>query len=156
MPLMPDEQNAEIRDRPHIVTVIGEYVSLKRSGVNHKGLCPFHAEKSPSFNVNAAKQIYHCFGCGKSGDVFRFLMEHDGKPFLDAVRELAKRAGVELPEPERTPAQKDAQRRAEGDRARMIRLNQLACDYFRGELAGAPAARGRAYLATRKTGPAIR
>ena len=156
MALIPEEKIAEIRDRTDIVQVIGEYVSLKRSGVNHKGLCPFHGEKTPSFNVNAQKQIYHCFGCGKSGDVFRFLMEHDGKPFLDVVRELAKRAGIDLPEPERTPQQKEAQRRAEGDRARMLRLTQLACDYFRAELASARGERGRAYLDKRKIGPTTR
>ena len=77
MPLIPEDKIAEIRDRTDIVQVIGEYVALRRSGVNHLGLCPFHAEKSPSFNVNSAKQMYHCFGCGKSGDVIRFLMEHD-------------------------------------------------------------------------------
>ncbi len=156
MPLIPEEKIAEIRDRTDIVQVVGEYVSLRRSGVNHKGLCPFHAEKSPSFNVNAQKQIYHCFGCGKSGDVFRFLMEHDGTPFLDVVRELGKRAGVELPEPERSPQAREAQRRAEGDRARMLRLNQLVCDFFRSELAGPRGDRGRAYVEKRKIGSAVR
>jgi DNA primase len=154
--LIPEEKIAEIRDRTDIVQVIGEYVSLKRSGVNHKGLCPFHAEKSPSFNVNAQKQIYHCFGCGKSGDVYRFLMEHDGKNFLDVVRELGKRAGVDLPEREQSPEAKAARARAEGDRARMLRVTQLACDYFRGELNSARGERGRSYIERRGIGARVR
>ncbi len=156
MALIPEEKIAEIRDRTDIVQVVGEYVSLRRSGGNHIGLCPFHNEKTPSFNVNAAKQMYHCFGCGKSGDVFRFLMDFDGRAFPEVVREMAKRAGVDIPEPEQTPAQKEAQRRAEGDRARLIRLNQLACDFFRGELASPRGDRGRAYVDKRGIGAAVR
>ncbi len=156
MPLIPEEKIAETRERTNIVQVISEYVSLRKSGVNHKGLCPFHAEKSPSFNVNEAKQIYHCFGCGKSGDVIRFVMEHDGKPFLDVVRELAKRAGVDLPEPERSPAAERARQRSESDRARMLQLHQLVCDFFRAELASARGERGRAYLEKRGIGSSVR
>src|SRR5262245_35034984 len=92
--LIPEDKIAEIRDRTDIVQIIGGYVPLRRSGPNWKGLCPFHAERTPSFNVNQPKQMYHCFGCGKSGDVIRFLMEHDGRPFIEVVRELAKRAGI--------------------------------------------------------------
>ena len=159
MPLIPEEKIAEIRDRTDIVAVVGEYVSLKRSGVNHKGLCPFHAEKSPSFNVNSAKQIYHCFGCGKSGDVFRFVMEHDGKPFLEVVREFGKRLGIELPESSgeraQSPAAREAQKRSETDRARMLRIVQLACEYFRGELASPRGERGREYVDKRGIGPEV-
>ena len=86
MALIPDDKVAEIRDRTDIVQIIGEYVTLKRTGVNHKGLCPFHNEKTPSFNVNAQKQFFHCFGCGKSGDVYSFLTEVEGKSFLDVAR----------------------------------------------------------------------
>ncbi|MSP61598.1 MAG: DNA primase [Myxococcales bacterium] len=153
--LIPEEKITEIRDRTDIVQVIGEYVALRKSGINHKGLCPFHGEKTPSFNVNSAKQIFHCFGCGKSGDVFRFVMEHDGKPFLDVVRELARRGAIDLPEPERTPEAREAQKRNETDRARLLRVLQLGCEYFRGELASARGERGRAYIVKRGIGPSV-
>lgn len=146
MALIPEDKIAEIRDRTDIVQVIGEFVPLRRSGVNWKGLCPFHAERSPSFNVNQAKQMYHCFGCGKSGDVIRFLMEHDGKPFIEVVRELAKRAGIDLPEPEVSPAALEARKRAESDRARMLKLNRLVSDFFREQYAVPSGARARAYV----------
>src|SRR5205814_2273575 len=92
--LIPEAKIAEIRDRTDIVQVIGEYVSLKRAGVNYEGLCPFHQEKSPSFNVNSQKQMFYCFGCQKSGDVIRFVMELDGRPFIEVLRDFAQRAGV--------------------------------------------------------------
>ena len=93
MGLIPEDKIAEIRDRTDIVQVVGEYVTLKRAGVNHKGLCPFHQEKSPSFNVNGQRQFFHCFGCGKSGDVFTFLGEVEGRSFIEVARELAKKIG---------------------------------------------------------------
>jgi DNA primase len=148
--LIPEDKIAEIRDRTDIVQVIGEYVSLRRSGVNYKGLCPFHGEKTPSFNVNSAKQIFHCFGCGKSGDVIRFVMEHDAKPFVEVVKEMARRAGIDLPEPEISPAAREAQRRAEGDRARLLRVVQLACDFFRAQYAAPVGERARAYVEGRR------
>jgi DNA primase len=89
---------SEVRDRVReatdIVEVVGQYVNLKRSGRNLKGLCPFHAEKSPSFMVHPERQMYHCFGCHKGGDVFSFLMEHDGVSFMEAMRALGERAGI--------------------------------------------------------------
>ena len=94
-----DEIIEEIRNRCDIVEVIGSVVQLKRSGAGtFKGLCPFHNEKTPSFYVNANRQSYHCFGCGNGGDVFRFYMERENMPFPDAVRLLASRAGVIIPE----------------------------------------------------------
>ena len=98
MGLIPESKIAEIRDRTDIVAIIGEHVPLRRAGVNHLGLCPFHQEKSPSFNVSASKQFFYCFGCQKSGDVFRFLMELEGRTFVDVARDLARRAGVDIPE----------------------------------------------------------
>lgn len=86
----------EIKNRVDIVELISEYVSLKRTGQNFKALCPFHSEKTPSFIVSPSKQIYHCFGCGEGGDIFTFLVRHEGLSFKEAVRELAGRAGVEL------------------------------------------------------------
>lgn len=149
--LIPEQLIAEVRDRTDIVAVVGEHVALRRSGVNHKGLCPFHAERSPSFNVNSAKQIFHCFGCGKSGDVIRFLMEIEARPFLEVVRELARRAGVELPEPTpESPVAREARARAESDRARMLKLNRLACDFFREQYAAPSGERARRYVEERR------
>ena len=86
----------QIRSASDIVDVIGSYVPLKRAGANFVALCPFHKEKSPSFNVNAQKQIFHCFGCHKGGDVFTFVKEFENIQFMDAVRRLAERAKIPL------------------------------------------------------------
>ena len=107
--MIPDGFLHELLSRVDIVDVVGRRVELKRSGANHMGLCPFHAEKSPSFSVNAAKQFYHCFGCGAHGDVIRFLMEHSGASFRDAVAELAQPLGMAVPDESLDPA---AQQRA--------------------------------------------
>jgi DNA primase len=147
--LIPDEKIAEIRDRTDIVTVIGEYVTLKRTGVNHKGLCPFHNEKSPSFNVNAQKQFFHCFGCGKSGDVISFVTEVEGKSFIEVLRDLAKRAGVELPEPPRNRADEERARAAETERAKMVRLNELTASFFRAQLETPAGERAQQYIQSR-------
>ena len=89
----------EIRSRCDIVDLIGSFVPLKRSGTNtYKGLCPFHQEKTPSFHVDASRQMYHCFGCGKGGDVFRFYMDKENVGFSDALHMLASRVGVVIPE----------------------------------------------------------
>ncbi len=96
---IPDELIEEIRSANDIVEVISERIPVKRAGRSYRALCPFHQEKSPSFNINPERQIYHCFGCGAGGNVITFLMEHDKLSFLDAVRELADRAGIRLPSP---------------------------------------------------------
>src|SRR5438552_16188656 len=93
----------EIRAAVDIVDVVNRFVNLKKAGQNWKGLCPFHTEKTPSFMVNEKKGIFHCFGCGVGGDAFGFLMRQDKLSFPEAVRALAKQAGVALPE-ERGPA----------------------------------------------------
>ncbi|MEJ2314878.1 MAG: CHC2 zinc finger domain-containing protein, partial [Nitrospirota bacterium] len=93
---MTDGAADEIKQRLDIVDVVGDYVALKRSGQNFKGLCPFHAEKTPSFMVSQPKQMFHCFGCGAGGDLFAFVMKHEGLSFPEALELLAKRAGVEL------------------------------------------------------------
>ena len=95
---IPDSKIDEVRSASDIVDVIGSYVRLKKRGKNFLGLCPFHQEKTPSFNVSAEKQMYHCFGCGVGGNVFTFVMEHDKVSFIEAVRTLAQRAGIALPE----------------------------------------------------------
>ncbi|HEY8415691.1 MAG TPA: CHC2 zinc finger domain-containing protein, partial [Thermaerobacter sp.] len=88
----------EIRARVDIVEVISDYVPLRRAGKNFVGLCPFHQERTPSFTVSPDKQMFYCFGCQTGGDVFTFLMKREGWSFPEAVAELARRAGVVLPE----------------------------------------------------------
>ncbi|MGL4854689.1 MAG: DNA primase [Lentisphaeria bacterium] len=94
--MISSEQIQLVKERTDIVELVSSYVLLKRAGNSHKGLCPFHSEKSPSFNVSASSQFYHCFGCGKSGNVVNFLMEIEGLNFLDAIHRLADRAGITL------------------------------------------------------------
>lgn len=96
----------ELLARADIVEIVGRYVPLKKGGANFMGLCPFHAEKSPSFSVNPVKQFFHCFGCGKSGDSIRFLMEHVGMTFVEAVKELAQQYGMQVPEERATPEER--------------------------------------------------
>lgn len=149
MALIPPDKIAEVRDRTDIVAVIGEYVSLKRAGTNWKGLCPFHNEKSPSFNVQPVRQFFHCFGCGKSGDVFTFIRELEGKSFLDVARDLAKRAGVDLPEPTRSPEADQRAQRLQSEREKLLRLNELVAGFYARELAGPGGAAAREYLVGR-------
>jgi DNA primase len=94
--MIPQKVIEEIRERTDIVQLIGSYLDLKRAGRNFKALCPFHGEKTPSFMVNPEKQIFHCFGCGKGGNAFHFLMEYEGVGFIEAVERLAKDAGVDV------------------------------------------------------------
>ena len=96
----PDDLIEEIRAKNDIVDVISGYVRLQKKGSSHFGLCPFHNEKSPSFSVSRTKQMYYCFGCGAGGNVITFLMEYENYTFQEAVQELARRAGVELPKME--------------------------------------------------------
>ena len=95
-----DEIIEEVRSRNDIVDVISTYVKLQKKGSSYFGLCPFHNEKSPSFSVSRQKQMYYCFGCGAGGNVFTFLMEYENYTFVEALKYLADRAGVELPEEE--------------------------------------------------------
>ena len=101
MGLIPDATIQEIRDRVDIVGMIGRYVELKPAGRNWKGLCPFHQEKTPSFNVNMDRQIFHCFGCGEGGHAITFLVKHENLTFPEAVRTLAAELGIEVPETDR-------------------------------------------------------
>src|SRR5262249_48328222 len=96
--LIPEEVVQEVLLRTDIVDVIGDYIQLKRTGANAKGLCPFHQEKTPSFTVSPVKGLFYCFGCHASGNVFRFLMQHEHMTFPEAVRFLAARYGVRVPE----------------------------------------------------------
>ena len=103
---IPDDTLQAIRERVSIVEVVSGYVSLKKAGRNHVGLCPFHAEKTPSFTVNEERGLFHCFGCGAGGTVFTFLMRADRIDFREAVEVLARRAGVRLPEAQRARAER--------------------------------------------------
>jgi DNA primase len=141
--VIPDEVVEEVRQRADIVEVVGEVVSLKRAGKDYKGKCPFHEDRSPSFFVVPDKRMYHCFGCGAQGDVFRFLMERQGLGFLDAVRELGARYGVEIREVRRGEAEDDPLRPH-------YEANAFARDFFRRSLADPElGAKARAYLAER-------
>ena len=102
-----DEIIEEVRSRNDIVDVISTYVKLQKKGSSYFGLCPFHNEKSPSFSVSRQKQMYYCFGCGAGGNVFTFLMEYENYTFVEALKYLADRAGVELPEEEYSEKQKN-------------------------------------------------
>src|ERR1700736_3270258 len=110
-----------VKQQADIVRIVGEYVQLKKAGQNFRGLCPFHSEKSPSFNVHPTKQIYHCFGCGQGGDVFKFVMEMEKCAFPEAIRIVAEKCGIAIPRPkERSPEERkeNQQRTAEGKLAR--------------------------------------
>lgn len=131
-----DDKIEQVRDRTDIVELVSQYVDLKTSGRNRLGLCPFHAEKSPSFSVNAERQFYHCFGCGAGGDAFSFLMHTEGLSFPDAVRRLAERAGIDLEERPLTPPE----RAQIEERERLYRINGLAADYFHANLMEHPQA----------------
>ena len=130
----------ELLSRVDIVDVVGRHVELKRGGANLMGLCPFHGEKSPSFSVSPAKQFYYCFGCGASGDAIRFLTEHLGLSFVEAVRDLAQGAGLTVPE-EQVSA--DERQRRDTLRQRRLSLGQVlqkAADFYRGQLREHPRA----------------
>lgn len=144
--MFPKQVLSDIKERISLVSYIGERVPLKRAGRNHCGLCPFHQEKTPSFNVSDDKGIYHCFGCGEGGDLFQFAMKFEGLGFAEAVRALALRAGVELPQ--RTSPQELAEEEQAAQRKRLLlRVNDIARDWFLSRLADPSAGRpAREYL----------
>ncbi len=131
--MFPQSILDEIRDRVSIVSLVGERVPLKKAGRNHKGCCPFHAEKTPSFMVSDEKQIYHCFGCGEGGNVFNFFMKFDGLSFREAVEMLAARAGIALPKPK--PVDKGKEDALEKKKQWAYRLNQIVAEHFAKNLA---------------------
>ncbi len=145
MGLIPDEVIEEIRARVDLVALIGQHVQLKKAGNNFKGLCPFHGEKTPSFNVAGDRGFYYCFGCHAKGDAFRFVMEYEGRSFLDAARRLAETCGVTIPEPDISPGA----RRQRSERAAMLELNKLAAEFFSDCLRSEHGQRARSYLAER-------
>ena len=143
MPVIPEAVIEDVRARTDIVQVIGDRVPLKRAGAAWKACCPFHNEKTPSFTVNPQRQSFKCFGCGEGGDVFKFLMKHDGMSFVDAVRYLAEKCGVEV------VAEED-----DGRTARAKRLYQINAEFaafcHRCLLKTSAAAAARAYLERRR------
>jgi DNA primase len=148
---IPEDRIEEIRNRIDIVDLISEYITLKKAGRNHIGSCPFHKEKTPSFTVNAEKQIYHCFGCGEGGNAFSFLMKINNMTFPEAVRHLAGKLGIPLPSREFNPEEKSHQDLREG----LLRVNQIAAIHYAKTLRTSAGAAGRGYLDKRKIKPEI-
>ena len=142
----PEELIEEIRTKNDIVEVISGYVRLQKKGSNYFGLCPFHNEKSPSFSVSPAKQMYYCFGCGAGGNVITFLMEYENATFPEAVKMLAQRAGVDLPEMEYS----QEARKADSRRARLLEVNKEAAKYFYYQLRNRQGEVGMRYLRERQ------
>jgi len=132
----------EVRSAADIVTVISDYVSLRKAGTSYKGLCPFHGEKTPSFNVNRDRGFFHCFGCGVGGDVFKFIELKEQVGFQDAVRQLAQRFGIPVPEMEAG----DGARDNAAEREALLKIHEVATSHFREQLASAAGARVRQYL----------
>ncbi|OPY08002.1 MAG: DNA primase [Syntrophaceae bacterium PtaB.Bin038] len=142
---IPEDRIEEIRNRINIVDLVSEYVTLKKAGRNYLGSCPFHKEKTPSFTVNAEKQIYHCFGCGEGGNAFSFLMKISNMTFPEAVRHLAGKLGIVLPDREYTAEEKSRRDLRES----LVRVNQIAAAFYARTLRTAAGSRGRAYLEKR-------
>jgi DNA primase len=143
---IPDETLQAIRDRVSLVEVVSSYVSLKRAGRNHIGLCPFHGEKTPSFTVNEERGLFHCFGCGVGGTVFNFVMRIDRLEFPEAVEQLAKRAGVTLP----TTGGSDPN---SARRERLCAANDEAMRFYQQVLRSDAGAQARRYFAGRGLEP---
>ncbi|MBC1374145.1 DNA primase [Listeria sp. FSL L7-0091] len=130
MARIPEEVIDQVRNQADIVDIIGNYVQLKKQGRNYSGLCPFHGEKTPSFSVSPEKQIFHCFGCGKGGNVFSFLMEHDGLTFVESVKKVADMShldvDIELPEERDTSSLP----RETSETARMVEMHQITAKLY--------------------------
>ena len=142
----PDEVIEEVRSSNNIVDVIGSYVRLQKKGSSYFGLCPFHNEKSPSFSVSPNKQMYYCFGCGAGGNVFTFIMEYENQTFPEAMKVLADRAGIALPEAALTEEPK----RERNKRQLLLEINKTAANYFYYQLNNEQGQQAREYLENRK------
>ena len=140
-----DEIINEVQSRNSIVDLIGTYVSLKRAGKSYKGLCPFHNEKTPSFTVDPDKQMFYCFGCHKGGNIYTFLMEYENMSFVEAIRFLAERAGIELPSESSSPEI----RKEISLREQIFKLNALAGNYYYATLRDPKGRDGMEYLRSR-------
>jgi DNA primase len=123
----------QVRHAADIVQIVQEYVPLRRAGTTYKGLCPFHGERTPSFTVNRDKGFFHCFGCGQGGDVFKFVELQEGVGFQDAVKRVAARCGITLPE---APSSPEAQAE-DVEREVLLKAHELARAFYAEQLHGA-------------------
>jgi len=144
MGLFPQNFIDDLKAQADIVRIVQDSVSLKKSGATHKGLCPFHGEKTPSFHVNSDKGFFHCFGCGVGGDVIKFLELRDKITFPEAVRQLAARSGMTLPD-----KQDNADPAADAEREALLKMQEVAAEYFRECLADKSGARTKRQLEDR-------
>lgn len=145
MPRFSESLIEEVRSRNDIVELIGSYVKLKKQGSNYMGLCPFHSEKSPSFSVSAAKQMYYCFGCHVGGNVITFVQEYENYSFVEAIRYLGERAGIEIPAQEMSAVE----RRQENKRARLLEIHKKTAAYYYTQLKSPSGKAGYSYLKDR-------
>ena len=132
----------ELLARADVVEIVGRYVQLKKGGANFMGLCPFHGEKSPSFSVSPTKQFYHCFGCGKNGNAIGFLMEHAGMTFIEAVKDLAQQYGMQVPEDDASPQDRERAAQQREKQATLTDVLEKAGDAYRKHLKASPRAVG--------------
>jgi DNA primase len=142
--VIPPAFKHDLLARTDIVEIVGRYVQLKKAGATHKGLCPFHGEKTPSFTVSAARQTYHCFGCGVHGDAIGFLMAHSGLGFMDAVRDLAQQVGMQVPQDDASPQERQRAAEMKEKQATLSSVLAKASEHYRKQLKASP--RAVAYL----------
>lgn len=131
---IPQSFIQELLSRIDVVEVVGRYVQLKKGGANFMGLCPFHGEKSPSFSVSPSKQFYHCFGCGKNGNAIGFLMDHAGMGFVEAVHDLAQQVGLQVPDDDVSPQEKERAAAARQKQATLTDVLEKAAEAYRRHL----------------------
>lgn len=143
--LIPEAVIAEVRESNDIVAVVSEYVDLRRAGKHWRGRCPFHQERTPSFNVNAEEQFYYCFGCGAGGNVINFVMAMENLPFVEAVERLAERVGIMVTRAPSSPQEK----RQRSEQAKLLQVHEVAQDFFVRNLMGNQGGAARHYLASR-------
>ena len=146
MPRYPQPFIDEVRAAADIVTVVSDYVSLRKAGAAYKGLCPFHSEKTPSFTVNRERGFFHCFGCAAGGDVFKFIELQEKVGFTDAIRQLAQKFGIPIPEMEGS----EEGRESAAERETLLRIHEVAATYFREQLETPAGQRIRNYLLTER------
>jgi DNA primase len=151
MGLFPQQFIDDLRMQANILQIVQEYVPLKRSGATYKGLCPFHGEKTPSFHVNPDKGFFHCFGCGVGGDIFKFVELYEKIGFQEAVRLLAQKLGLPVPEPSASEGGDDS-----ALREALLKLHETAAAFFTAQLEGPAGARARQQLAARGVSDAVR
>jgi DNA primase len=149
MPLFPQSFIDDVRLQADIVRVVQDHVALRKSGATWKGLCPFHGEKTPSFHVNGEKGFFHCFGCGVGGDVFKFVELQEKVSFAEAVKLLAQRFGIELPE-----MADDGERTNNAEREALLKAHEVAAAWFQLQLASVAGGRARQQLFDREMAPA--